>query len=160
MPIIVAPAETPLILDTDIFSHLRNQKEYVLNHIKNHFSNTKQLPAITAITVFEAIQGIESAVVKNSILPEEANLFRQRTKILTSQHRVLTFDQSAAEITAYIFPRLSQANRNKHWRDLFIVAIALANNFGLATQNRKDIELIAKHLPENHKYLRLAVWKP
>jgi predicted nucleic acid-binding protein len=160
MPIIAAPPETPLVLDTDIFTHLRNRKEYVISNIRNHFSYTKQLPAITAVTVFEAIQGIESAVVKNKLLSEEAILFRQRISTLTSQHKVLHFDQSAAEIAAHIFPRLSQSERNNHWRDLFIASIALANKYGLASQNRKDIELIAKHLPENYKYLRLAVWRP
>jgi len=29
----------------------------------------------------------------------------------------------------------------------------------LASQNRKDIEIIVKHLPKGFEYLRLSVWK-
>jgi len=159
MPIIESPPETPLVLDTDIFSHLRNKKEYVLTNIKTHFSNTKQFPAITSVTVFEAVQGIESEFFKNNISLEQANLYRQRINELIQVHRVLSFDQRAAEIAAFIFPRLSKSERSKHWRDLYIVSIAVANNYGLASQNRRDIEIIAKHLPKGFEYLRLSVWQ-
>ncbi len=159
MPIIESPPETPLVLDTDIFSHLRNKKEYVLANIKNHFSNTKQFPAITSITVFEAMQGIEGEVFKNNISFEQANLYRQRINELIQVHRVLSFDQRAAEIAAFVFPRLSKSERSKHWRDLYIVSTAVANNYGLASQNIKDIEIIVKHLPKGYEYLRLSVWK-
>lgn len=160
MPIIESLPETPLVIDTDIFTHLKNKKEYVLKNIAIYQSNTKQYPAITSITVFEAIQGIESEVAKNKITPQEAIFRRQTIDVLTRELQVLPFDQKAAEITAYIFPRLSQSDRNKHWRDLFIIATVLAHNYGLASQNKKDIELISQHLPESHKYLRIALWRP
>jgi predicted nucleic acid-binding protein len=72
---------------------------------------------------------------------------------------VLPFDQSAAAIAAYIFPRLSQSDRNKHWRDVFIAATALSHRYGIASRNRKDFELIASQLPLGQQ-LHLAVWKP
>jgi len=129
MPIINAPSDTPLVIDTDIFSHLRNRQKYVEENIRNHFSNTKQFPAITAITVFEAISN------------EQADIFRQRINELIQKHQVLSLNQRASEIAAFIFPRLSKSNRHKHWRDMFIISIALAHNFGLATQNKRDAEL-------------------
>jgi predicted nucleic acid-binding protein len=165
MPIIDAPPETPLLMDTDIFSHLRNRHTYVEEYIRNHFSQTKQFPAITAITVFEANQGIESELLKGEnllnkgISIEQAQMFRLRINELIQKHQVLPFNQKASEIAAYIFPRIPQKDRNKHWRDLFIVSIALAYNYGMASHNRRDIELIAEQLPASHKYLRLAVWK-
>jgi len=98
MPIIESPPETPLVLDTDIFSRLRNKKEYVLANIKNHFSNTKQFPAITSITVFESMQGIEGEFFKNNISFEQANLYRQRIDELIQVHRVLSFDQKPPKL--------------------------------------------------------------
>lgn len=158
MPIVDAPPETPLVIDTDIVSHLRNKREYVEKNIKTHFFNTKQFPAITAITVFEANQGIESELNKQKISVEQADVFRLHINTLIQNHRILPFDQKAAEIAAYIFARLSKSDRNKHWRDLFIVATAIAYNYGLATQNKRDMELLADHLPKN-TYLRSAIWK-
>ncbi len=74
-------------------------------------------------------------------------------------HSIIDFDQKASEIAAHIFARLSQSDKNKHWRDLFIVATAVSHNYGLATQNKKDMELIANHLPQDID-LRLVIWKP
>lgn len=159
MPIIDAPLETPLVMDTDVFSHLRNRQEYVEKNIREHFSKTKQFPAITAITVFEATQGIESELHKNNISNEQAHVFRQRINELIQRHQVLPLNQRASEIAAFIFPRLSKSNRSKHWRDMFIISIALAHNFGLATRNRRDVELIGKTFPDNFN-LRLKEWKP
>jgi predicted nucleic acid-binding protein len=158
MPIINAPPDTPLVIDTDIFSHLRNKKEYVEKNIKTHFNYTKQFPAITVITVFEANQGVESQIHKGKISNEQAETYLQRINELIKKHQVLPFNQKASEIAAYIFPRLSQSHRNKHWRDMFIISIALAHNFGLATKNKRDAELIANVLPSGQD-LRLATWK-
>lgn len=159
MPIIDAPPETPLVIDTDIFTHLRNRQKYVEEKIRTHFSNTKQLPAITTITVFEAKQGIESELYKNNISDEQANFFRNRIDELIQKHQILSFDQRASEIAAYIFPRLTKSDRSRHWRDMFILSIALAHNFGLATQNQRDAKLIGNTLPTELD-LRLAIWKP
>ena len=60
-------------------------------------------------------------------------------------------------ITAYIYPRLTGQQLQKHWRDLFIAATALAHGYGIATQNIRDFKLIADQSPE---LLRIAVWKP
>lgn len=158
MPIINSPPELPLALDNDIFTHLRNKQSYVLVQVRNHYSNTKKLPVIPSLTIFEANFGIQKALIINKISTEQADLQLQVINILSANHTVISFDQRASEIAAYIFARLSKSEKNQHWRDLFIVATALAHNYGLATQNKRDMELIAKHLPENLD-LRLAIWK-
>jgi len=158
MPIINSPPELPLALDNDIFTHLRNKQSYVIVQIRNHYSNTKKLPVIPSLTIFEANFGIQKALITNKISTEQADLQLQVINILSANHTVISFDQRASEIAAYIFARLSKSEKNQHWRDLFIVATALAHNYGLATQNKRDMELIAKHLPENLD-LRLAIWK-
>ena len=158
MPIIDSPPELPLALDNDIFTHLRNKQKFILEQVKKHYSNTRKLPVIPSLTIFEANFGIQKALVTNKISSEQADFQFQVINILSANHTVISFDQRASEIAAYIFARLSKSDKNQHWRDLFIVATALAHNYGLATQNKRDMELIAKHLPENLN-LRLAIWK-
>jgi predicted nucleic acid-binding protein len=165
MPIIVAPPETPLIIDTNIFSDLRKSKPYVQINLKEYFSNTKQFPAISSMTVFEANFGIEKELSLNNITIENAILFRQEIDELIKKHRVLPFDQKAAEIAAYVYPRLPErefrkkkGKMKKIWQDLFIITTVVSHNYGLATPD-KDAEIIAKYLPEDI-FLRLAVWKP
>lgn len=158
MPIIDSPPELPLALDNDVFTHLRNKQPYVLEQIKKHRSNTGKLPVISALTVFEANFGVQKALAANKISETQATLQIQVINVLSVNHTVISFDQRASEIAAYIFARLSQSDRNKHWRDAFIVATAVAHNYGLATQNKRDMELIANHLPDSLD-LRLAIWK-
>src|SRR6266498_2178503 len=84
---------------------------------------------------------------------------REHAQRLTRESAVLRFNQEAAEIAAYIFPRLSQKERNRLWTDVFIAATALAHDYGIATRNRSDFELIAQYIPSNHPPLRIEVWK-
>ena len=158
MPIFDAPPEYPLALDNDIFTHLRTRQPYVLKYIVQNLYDSGKLAVIPAMTLFEARFGIEKSFANKKISTELANIQLQQINILADQHTVIDFNQKATEIAAYVFARLSQSDRNKHWRDVFIVATAIANGYGLATQNRKDMELIAKNLPPDI-FLRIAVWK-
>jgi predicted nucleic acid-binding protein len=159
MPIITASPKNLLALDSDIFTHLRNKQRYVLLEIAEHKKHKKQFPVIPSTTLFEANFGIQKALFKNEITVETADFQKKEIDRLLENHSVIDFNQRASEIAAYIFARLSQSERNKHWRDLFIVATAVSHNYGLATQNKKDMELIANHLPEGLD-LQLAIWKP
>src|SRR5215216_3785896 len=160
MPISEAAPEISLALDNDIFTHWRSQQPYALRAIADYQANHKIIPALTSITVFETLSGIEAEACKSgSRANEKIKQAGIRAEQLIRNCIVLPFDQNAAVIAAYIFPRLSQGNRNKHWRDVFIAATALAHGYGLATRNKKDFELIANHLPPNHSILPLAVWK-
>lgn len=158
MPIVDSPPELSLAIDNNIFTHLRNKQPYVLEKIKKHLSNTTKLPVIPSVTIFEANFGVQKALAANQITDEQADFQFRIINILSEHHTIISFDQRAAEIAAYIFARLSKSDKNKHWRDAFIVATALAHNYGLATQNKRDMELIANHLPDDMD-LRLAIWK-
>ena len=175
MSIIFAPPETPLVLDTVVFSHLRNGKDYVKKEIVKYFSNTKSFPAISSMTIFEANYGTDDQLAKNEITPEKAIEFRQTiNNALGEVSRILPFDQKAAQVAAYIYPHLlakeskwlqkrktkkKKGNREaKIWQDVFIISTALSHNYGLASPDT-DIEVIAKYLPDGMS-LRLAVWKP
>lgn len=158
MSLIIATSDTSLALDNDIFTHLRNKQPYIVEKIKKHFIETRELPTIPSLVLFEANYGIQKALVTKKISIEQANYQILQVSNLSNIHFIIDFNQRSSEIAAHIFARLSQSDRNKHWRDLFIVATAIANGYGLATQNRKDMELISKHLPLDMD-LRIAIWK-
>ena len=152
--------ETLLVLDNDSLTHWRNKQAYIEKEISSYITRHKQPPSLTAITIFEALYGVEASLVKISISDEEAKRYIDRMGKLMEACVILPFDQNAAAIAAYVFPRLSRADRNTHWKDVLVAATALANGHGIATQNKRDFELIAGCLPPNYPLLRLAIWKP
>lgn len=152
-------SDTPLLLDNDVFTHWRNQSPQIVFVVKDYISRLKSLPKLPAITIFEAQWGIEKEGIKQG----ETELLKQKREKVTQLIQVcgvLDFNQNAAAIAAYVFARLSQSQRNQHWKDVFIAATALAHHHGIATHNRKDFELIGQHLPPTFPVLRLAIWKP
>ncbi|HEX8649760.1 MAG TPA: type II toxin-antitoxin system VapC family toxin [Pyrinomonadaceae bacterium] len=160
MPIGPALPDTPLALDNDVFTHWRNGQSYVLREITEHFKRLKFTPALTSMTIFEALKGIEDEERKNKITKAQAQQYKERIKTLSESCVVLPFEQNAASIAAYVYTRLTPQQLQRHWRDMFIAATALARGYGIATQNIRDFKLIADHLPDSHPLLRLAVWKP
>ena len=159
MSIIEVTFEYPLAFDTSVFTHLRKNQPYVLKKMFDYFSHTQKVPALPAMTIFEAKWGVEKEFSRNEITSDEYGKFIARIDELVSQHQVLSFDQKAAEIASFIYARLSKSDQNKNWEDLFVMATAMAHNYGLITQNVKDAKLLANYLPKD-TYLRLAIWKP
>ena len=158
MALIQALRETSLVLDTDVFTHWRNQQPLVKKAIADYQSYHKVLPALTSMTIFETFTGIEAEATKPAADQQAMQGYRAKAERFIQNCVILPFDQNAATMAAYIFPRLSQRDRNKHWRDIFIAATALAHGYGIASGNRKDFELIASHLlPGQHVYFDL--WK-
>jgi predicted nucleic acid-binding protein len=160
MPLVEAFPETSLALDNDVFTHWRTEQQYVKSEIAGYFSRLKKWPALTSITVFESLYGIERELANKKLSDEEAQKYKQKIENLCSVCDVLQFDQTAALIAAHIAANIGKSNYNGKWRDILIVATALAHGHGVTTQNKKDFELIANHLPQSHPTLRLAVWRP
>jgi predicted nucleic acid-binding protein len=152
--------DTSLVLDNDLFTHWRNKHPYVLREIAEYTNRLKEVPALTSVTLFEALWGVENAAVKREVTDEESTRYRGRIEQLSESCVVLPFDRTAAAIAAYSFARLSRSEQKKLWRDLFTTASALAHGHGVATRNRSDFELIANNLPSDFPLLRLAIWKP
>lgn len=176
MSIIIALPETPLVLDTVIFSHLRNGQKYVEKEIAAYFSNNKSFPAISSMTIFEANYGIENQLARpiyDDIIKKAIESRQKINNALAKISVILPFDQKAAEIAAYIYTRLlinetkwlrqkkakndSKNREAKIWQDVFIVSTALSHNYGLASPDT-DIPIIARYLPDE-MFLRLAMWK-
>ena len=131
-----------------------------MREVRNYFSRVKQLPALPSMMLFEARWGVDSEVKKGKITAASGQFYQDRIDELCRAHEVLPLNADAARIAAHIYAHLSQSDRNKHWRDLFIAATALAHGYGVASNNYKDFELIAQHLPPSYSTLCLEVWKP
>ena len=159
MPLAPASAETRLVVDTVVFTHWRNSHPYVLTQVNDYFRILKELPALTSMTIFESMSGVEKELVKGNITERQARQYRNQIEELSRGLPQLAFDTESAAIAAFVYQRLTQSDRNKHWRDLFIAATALAHGYGIATSNRRDFDLIAQHLPDSIPPLRLATWK-
>ena len=159
MAIIDALPQTLLAFDNDVFTHLRNRKPHIQEKLKTYFLHTSQIPAIPAITVFEAINGVDEQSSNKKISFDEANFRKQQIHNLTKVHEILVFNEKSAEIASFVCSKLGKSKSNKLWYDIFIVATAISHNYGLATGNKKDVELIANNLPDNLDLI-LAIWKP
>jgi predicted nucleic acid-binding protein len=159
MPIGPAHADTSLVLDNDLLTDWRSRRKYVERYISEYISRLKRPPFLTSMTVFETLHGIEKTAASRSTLDARTDQDRARADELFAHCIVLPFDDAAARIAAYVFPRLSRSNRAKHWADVLVAATAVAHRCGIATRNTRDFELIANHLPPSHQLLRLSIWK-
>ncbi len=92
---------------------------------------------ISSVAVFEVISGIN---------PQNKEIIRQ----LFNKFEVLPFDTQGARAAAAIYKQLKAQNKLIEFRDIFIAAIAIANDLPLATLNTRHFERI-----EN---LQLASW--
>jgi len=153
--------ETPLLLDTCILTGWRYSKPAIHRQIDDYiFRHEGLAPALASITVFEVLHGFEKEFLKPGRSSEQDNTDLRRTKDFIEQSAaVLPFDEVAAGIAAYVFPRLTNSERSKNWSDVLIAATALAHGYGVATADRKDFELIGRHLSDDHPLLYLAIWK-
>lgn len=155
------PAHIALALDNDVLTDWRSRKLVTVQAIKDYIAAAKVPPALTSITVFEMLHGFEKDAVLSSGMSERTRLDMEQARILTRDCIVLPFNEDAAEIAAYIYSRLSRKEQRKpkFWADVFIAATALAHEYGVATRNRSDFELIAQHTPPHYPALRIEIWK-
>lgn len=151
-------AETSLVLDTNILTAWRYQRSRVVAAIADYQSRLKILPALTAFTVHEALYGFENKAAKSGELDERTKQDRLAIKQLINSCVVLSFDQRAAEIAAYMIPRLPKNIPKQTLLDGLISATALAHGYGIATNDR-GFELIGPHTPTD-LILRVDFWTP
>ena len=149
-------AETPLVLDTNILTAWRVDSVLVAAAIVDYQSRSKLTPALTAFTVHEALYGVENTIAKAGRLDDRTKQDRVAIKLLIDSCVVAPFDQRAAEISAYMIPRLKKNIPKESLLDALIAATALAHGYGVATRDR-GFERIAENTPDN-MVLRLAFW--
>jgi predicted nucleic acid-binding protein len=150
--------ETSLVLDTNIVTAWRYRKLGVVTAITDYQSRLKLLPALTSITVHETLYGFENKAAKSGKLDDRTRQDRLAIEQLINSCVVLPFDQRAAEIAAYIIPRLPKNIPKQTLLDGLISATALAYGYGIATNDR-GFELIGQHTPTD-LILRVDFWTP
>lgn len=152
------PPDISLALDNDVLNNWRTANPVIVAAITNYVRVAKGPPALTSITVFEMMHGFEKTILRNGT-SERLERDLNHARDLTRECLVLPFNQEAAEIAAHIFPRLSGKEQKDHGKDVFMAATLVAHQYGIATRNKRDFELIAKHVPAHYPALRIEVWK-
>ncbi len=152
------PPDAFVALDNDVLNNWRTGNAQIVLAIDNYVARTKAPPALTSITVFEMLHGFENAIVQSG-MNERLKTDMTHANSLIKECQVLPFNQEAAEIAAYIFPRLTRKQKKDLWADMFIAATAIAHDYGVATLNRIDFELLSMHVPPRYPALRIEVWK-
>lgn len=152
------PPDIFLVLDNDVLNNWRTGNERIVAAIDNYIASTKSPPALTSVTVFEMLHGFEKAGMQTG-WNDRLNQDMTNAVNLIKECQVLPFDQESAEMAAYMFPRLTRKEKKDHWADLLIAATAIAHNYGVATLNRTDFEMLSMHTPPKYPPLRIEVWK-
>jgi predicted nucleic acid-binding protein len=96
------PAQLSLVLDTDVLNDWRYQKPPVVNALTEYISIVKGPPALTSITVFEALHGFEKTAARARAMDELTRQGAEQVRKLIASCIVLPFDNQATEIAAYI----------------------------------------------------------
>src|SRR5437763_1319119 len=115
-----SPLDGVLALDTDVLTDWRYQRQPVVRAVGEYIAKFKVPPALTSTTVFEALHGFEKGALSSGGWDDRARRDLESLRRLTGGCIILPFNEGAAAMAAYIFPRLSQKERNKHWADLLV----------------------------------------
>jgi len=97
---------------------------------------------ITTVTLYEIRYGLQSMPAGKKQAALLTLLERWLTEVV--QHRIASFDQSAATQAANLGAALKLKGRPRDPRDTMIAGIVLASRASLATRNTKHFEDIAK----------------
>jgi predicted nucleic acid-binding protein len=159
MPWAAATSETLLAFDTSVFSNWRRGRQDTKARILEYLAlHEGVMPALTSMTVFEVLLGIEKETVRHP--SKDVEQHRKNTqKLFDEIGTVLPFSDMAAELAAYLYARLGRSKQGRHWQDILITATALANGYGVATANAADFRMIGDLLPAGWEPLYLAIWK-
>ena len=109
----ILPDFVVVALDSDVLNDWRFRKPSTIKAINAYIASVKAPPALPSTTIFEMLHGFENAGVKSGSVSERLRRDREQAQVLIKECSVLSFNQEAAEIASYIFPRLSQKERNR-----------------------------------------------
>ncbi len=141
-----------VILDTNVLSELRLPTPDQ-NVVAWFGEQAEQDLAIASFSVAEIEYGIAVAPKSNTTLIAQLTAWRDA---IQATQRILPLDAGAARILGrlHAVPALRNlaitppsARKPRFGGDLVIAAIAVAHNATVATPNRNDFQLIARHCP-------------
>src|SRR5262249_34486110 len=134
MPIAEPLPETHLALDKNILDAWRFKKQPILQAIKDYIGRFKTPPALPAMVVFEALDGIESEIKRIGQTSEIMQRDLNATEQLMESCTILPFDGKAARIAAFVSGQLGRNISKQELKDVFIAATALAHGYGVVTR--------------------------
>jgi tRNA(fMet)-specific endonuclease VapC len=120
-----------ICLDTDIIIDYLRETEETQNLVEILFDRFDEI-AITAITAYELLMGVESSNGKD----------RNRVEAIIKITSILSFDEKAAREAAVISSKLKKSGQRIGIQDEMIAAICKANNVCLLTKNTKHFQRI------------------
>ena len=129
------------LLDTNVISEMLNRFPSVA--VCSRINHYKEVSAISAITWFELLSGVQS-------MPEGNRKEFLRDAIVNtvqSMFPVISYDQHAAWIHADIMSRMNAVGKPRPFQDSQIAATSVANNMILVTRNVKDFHAIQEVSP-------------
>jgi predicted nucleic acid-binding protein len=113
MPLGLMPPDVVVAIDNDVLNDWRFRKPATLAAVSNYIGLVKAPPALTSVTVFEMMHGFENALIQQGT-SDRLSRDSHHARELTRECTVLPFNEEAAEIAAYMFPRLSKKERKNH----------------------------------------------
>jgi predicted nucleic acid-binding protein len=119
---------TGMVIDTSIFVEFLRAKDKTKTALFL-IPDDKQI-YISSVTLYELLMG--------AFTPEKVNDIR----ILTEDIPVLSFNSDVANKAAEIYHQLRQKNKMIEFRDIFIAATCMVNDFPVKTLNKKHYERI------------------
>lgn len=130
-----------IVLDTNVISEimLPAPNPQVLRWIDQQ---PPQSIWITTINLYEIRYGLQSMPAGRKQIALIALLERWLSDVV--QHRIVSFDEAAAQQAANLASVLKLTGRPRDARDTMIAGIVLASHATLATRNTKHFEDIAK----------------
>jgi tRNA(fMet)-specific endonuclease VapC len=117
-----------MVIDTNIFIEFLRVKDKTKT-VLFLIPDDKQI-YISSVTLYELLMGANT--------PEKIN----DIKILTEDIPVLPFNEDVANKAAEIYHQLRQKNKMIDFRDIFIAATCIVNNFSIKTLNKKHYDRI------------------
>ena len=133
-----------LVLDTNVLSALM-QADPELNVIRWLDQQPTESVWTTTVTVFEVRYGIE--ILPSSKRRKKLEDLFERVLLKGLEHRILSFDATAAQYASVIAAKRQKTGRVVDFRDTLIAGIAVARGAKIVTRNSRhfddlDIEVI------------------
>ena len=117
-----------MVVDTSIFIEFLRAKDKTKT-VLFQIPDDEQI-YISSVTLYELMMGANTLNKVNDI------------KILTEDIPVLPFNEDVASKAAEIYHQLRQKNKMIEFRDIFIAATCIVNNFPVKTLNKKHYDRI------------------
>lgn len=122
-----------ICLDSDFLINVLRKDNEALKQIKEYEKNDSIL-STTSINLFELYYGAFNFKFTNNNL--------ELIEELTQSIEILDFTKKSSFFAGKIMSQLKKSGQPLNFRDVFIAAVSISNNYSLKTNNKKHFERI------------------